>query len=121
MRKLIDEFIELIIKKINEYYLCYYEEAPNNTAFPYLVMPTLNLIPLNSGYSGVFDLEIYVNELSKISVEQVIDTLRDELDGYIFRNKNIGFHIGFDDHLITKSNEQDLVIRKITFSARIFR
>lgn len=118
---MIDKFIEEVIKEINKYYLCYYEEAPSSTTFPYLVMPTLNLNPLSAGYSGVFDLEIYINELSETSVEQIIDTLRDNLDGYHFRDKNLGFHVGFDNHLIVKSNEQDLIIRRITFTARIFR
>lgn len=116
-----DKFIEQVIKKINQYYTCYYEEAPNTTSFPYIVMTTLNLTPLNSGYLGVFDLEIYINELSDISVETIIDTLRDELDNFSFRDKNIGFHLGFDSQLIVKSNEQDLIIRRITLSARIFR
>lgn len=118
---MIDKFIEKITSEINEHYSCYYEEAPNNTKFPYLVIPTLNLTPLNSGYSGVFDIEIYINELSDDSVEEIIDTLRDELEGYFYHEKGFGFHIGFENHILVKSNEQDLSIRRITFVARIFR
>lgn len=118
---MIDKFIELIILEINKYYTCYYEEAPHTAVFPYLVMPTINVNPLDSGYSAIFDLEIYINELSDKSVEQIIDTLRDNLEGYSFRDNNIGFHLGFDNHLVLKSNEQDLSVRKITFTARIFR
>ena len=116
-----DRFIELLMIEVNKYYTCYYEEAPSNTAFPYLVMPTLNLTPLDSGYSCVFDLEIYINELSDISVETIIDSLRDNLDGFSYGEFGLGFHIGFDNQLLVKSNEQDLVIRRITFTARIFR
>ena len=116
-----DRFIELIIKEINKLYTCYYEEAPNDTLFPYLVMTSLNLTPLNSGFLGIFDLEIYINELSKQSVETIIDNLREKLDGYYYRESNLGFHIGFDNQSIIKSNEQDLAIRRITFQARIFK
>ena len=116
-----DRFIELIIKEINKLYTCYYEEAPNDTSFPYLVMTSLNLTPLDSGFLGIFDLEIYINELSKQSVETIIDNLRDKLDGYYYRESNLGFHIGFDNQSIIKSNEQDLAIRRITFQARIFK
>ncbi len=118
---MVDLFIEKILSKINEYYTCYYEEAPSSANFPFLVVPTLVLSPLNSGYSGIFDIEIYVNELCNESNENIIDTLRDNLDGYHYRNENIGFHLGFENHMIVKSNEQDLSIRKISFVARIFK
>lgn len=118
---MIDRFIEVLIEEINKYYTCYYEEAPNNTKFPYLIMPTLNVTPLDSGYLAVFDLEIYINEISDVSVETIIDTIRDKLDGFSFCEKGLGFHIGLDNHLIVKSNEQDLSMRRITFSARLFR
>ena len=116
-----DRFIELIQDKINEYYTCYYEEADPNTSFPYLVIPTLTLNPIDSGFSGLFDIEIYVNELSKVSVEEIMDKLRDNLDGYSYYEKGLGFHIGFDNQLLVKSNEQDLSMRRITFEARLFR
>ncbi len=119
---MIDNFIEKLINKINEYYICYYEEAPNTTSFPYLIIPTLQLNPLDdNSFSSVFDIEIYTNELSNVSVEQIIDVLRDNLNNYFYKDENIGFHLGFDNQLLIKSNEQDLSIRRITFTARIFR
>lgn len=116
-----DKFIELIINKVNTLYICYYEEAPNDTSFPYLVMPTINFTPLESGYLAVFDLEIYINELSEQSVEEIMDNLRDALDRYSYHSENLSYHIGFDSQTIVKSNEQDLAIRRITFDAHIFR
>lgn len=116
-----DKFVEIIMKEINKHCNCYYEEAPNDTTFPYVVMTTLTLNPLDSGYNGIFDLEIYINELSTESVENLIDTLRDNLDGFFYRDKNLAFHVGFDSQLIVKSNEQDLSMRRITFQARLFR
>ncbi len=124
MRKLIDRFIEILIKKINEInedFICYYEEAPTTAKFPYLVMPTLNITPLDTGYLGVFDLEIYINELSIISLEQILDSLRDNLSNYYYCEDKLAFHLGFENQLLNKSLEQDLSIRKITFAARIFR
>lgn len=119
-----DKFIELLINKINNYYTCYYEEAPSNASFPYLVIPTLSINPLldiGAGFNCNFDIEIYINELSTDSVENIIDTLRDCLDGYYYRDNDLSFHIGFDNQLIIKSNEQDLIIRRASFIARIFR
>lgn len=120
MKKLIDLFIEKVITKINEYYLCFYEEAPSNVTFPYLVVPTISVTPLDMGYSAIFDIEIYINELSSVSTETIIDTLRDNLAGYRYKDNKIGFHLGFENHMLVRSNEQDLSIRKITFEARIF-
>lgn len=118
---MIDKFVEVFIKEINKYYTCYYEEAPNDARFPFLIMPTLNLTPLSMGYLAIVDIEIYNNELSNISVENILDELRDNLDGWSYHDKDIGFHIGFDNQVINKSTEQDIIIRKITFSARIFK
>lgn len=116
-----DKFIELVINKINTIITCYYEEAPSNAVFPYSVMTTLNITPLDSGYLGVFDLEIYINELSDQSVEEIMDSLREELTSFSYFSKDLSYHLGFDGQTIVKSNEQDLSIRRITFSARIFK
>lgn len=121
MTKLTKEFIKALLNKINEYYKCFYEEADNSTTFPYLVVPTLTLTPLNSGFLSVFDIEIYNNEISTVSVEDIFDDLLNNLDNYQFCNDKIAFHLGFEDGNLQKSTEQDLTIRKISFSARIFR
>lgn len=121
MTKLTKEFIKALLNKINEYYQCFYEEADNSTTFPYLVVPTLTLTPLNNGFLSIFDIEIYNNELSETSVEDIFDDLLNNLDNYHFCNEKIAFHLGFEDGNLQKSTEQDLTIRKISFSARIFR
>ena len=118
---MINMFIEKLQEKINEYYTCYYEESPSNATFPFLVIPTLNLTPLYDGYQGIFDIEIFINELSDQNVEFIMDNLRDKLEGYSYRDDNLGFHIGFENQIIVKSNEQDLSIRRMSFSARIFK
>ena len=121
MKKLIDYFIETLMKIINGSYTCYYEEAPTNATYPYLVMPTLNVSDLSYGDLAMFDLEIYTHELSKISVEKIMDTLKDNLHGFSYCDPNIGFHLGVENRLLVKSNEQDLAIRRVTLSARIFK
>lgn len=118
---MIEEFIKQLLNKLNEHYTSYYEEAPKTTKFPYLVVPSITVAPLNAGYSCLFDVEIYNNELSKITLESILDTLRDKLNNYSFINDKIAFHIGYESENIIKSTEQDLSIRRITFSARIFR
>lgn len=119
--KVLKLFIKILLAKINEYYTCFYEEAPSTTSFPYLVVPTITLTPLNEGYICMFDIEIYKNEMSTITIEDILDTLLNNLDNYSYCDENIAFHLGFESTNILKSLEQDLSIRKITFSARIFR
>ncbi len=55
---MIKEFIKQLLNEINKFYDCYYEKAPNTVEFLYLVVPTLHLVPLNSGYSGNIDIEV---------------------------------------------------------------
>lgn len=117
---MIKEFVKQIMNKINEYYTAYYEEAEKTTSFPYLVVPTLNITPLNAGYRCLVDIEIYINELSELTVEDIIETLKKGLDGFSFNNDKIAFHLGIDSIYLASSNEQDLKYKKITFEARIF-
>lgn len=119
---MIEAYIELFIKKVNEYYTCYYEKAPSNAKFPYLVIPEIVLTPLDSGYLSLTDIYIYNNELSDISIESICDNLRTNLDGYsiLDTNKKIGFHTGFENQTISNTNEQDLILRKISFASRVF-
>ena len=115
------EFIKQLLVEINKYYTCYYEEAPVDAIFPYLVVPTIHIIPLNAGYSCIFDIEINNNELGKTSTEEIIDNLNNNLNGFNFMNEKIGFHLGLSDINILKSSDQDLIYRRISFEARLFK
>lgn len=117
---MIELFLEKFMDKINEYITCYYEEAPNSAAFPFGVIPSLNINPLNSGYLCTFDIELYNNEISNITIESICDLLRSNLDGYSYQDNDIAFHTCFENQYLVKQNEQDLIYRRITFSARIF-
>lgn len=122
MRKLNKEFIEKLLNKINEIYNCYYEEAPKNVKFPYGVVTKIPLSPLNPGYICIFDIELYTNELLGCdSIEEMCDSLRDGLDTTIINGDKFNAHLGFEDQDLNQSNEQDLISRRISFSARIFR
>ena len=112
MRKLsrTKEFIKLLLEEVNKLYTCYYEEAPKDASYPYLVIPTLNISSLDSGDS----------EFTSVSVEDICDDLRNYLTGLSICKSNIGFHLGFENQNISKINEQDLIPRKVSFSARIF-
>lgn len=115
-----EKFIKELLNIINEIFNTHYEEAPKNVKFPYGVVPTLNIVPLNKGYQCVFDIEIYNNELSNISTEKICDNLIKFLDEKSYRDNEIGFHIGFDSQYLTNQTEQDLIYKKISFTARIF-
>ena len=117
---MIKEFIKQLMNKLNEYYTVFYEEADKNTSFPYLVVPTLNITPLNAGYRCLVDIEIYTNELSETTIETIVETLKNGLDEFSFNNEKIAFHLGLDNIYLSGSNEQDLKFKRITFEARIF-
>lgn len=117
---MIENFIEELLEIINTFYNCYYEAAPRETKFPYLVIPNIVMTPLNSGYLCLFDIEIFNNIISSISVENIVDTLIQKLNGYSFKNKDIAFHIGLENANILRIQEQDLTSRKVSFSARVF-
>lgn len=117
---MIKEFVKELLTKINTLYTCYYEEAPNTATFPYLVVPTLHFSPLNSGYTGIVDIEINNNEDSQIFTEDIIDNLNQNLNEYFFTNDKIGFHLGTESINVIKSSDQDLINRRISFEARIF-
>lgn len=116
-----EKFIEKLLTKVNTIYTCYYEEAPKKKKFPYCVIPSLVLSPLDSGYICMVDIELYNDEFTKTSIEKMCDDLREELDGYSYKDENIGYHLGFENQYLSKSNEQDLTYRKITFVSRIFK
>lgn len=122
MRKLINttKFLELLLKRVNEIYDCYYEEAPQDATYPYLVIPTINVTDLDYGDQCFIDLEVNNNELSKISVEEICDNLRNQLNGYAIYEDGIGFHLSFENQNIQNLREQDLISRRVSFSARIF-
>lgn len=121
MKKLTKTFIKLLLTKVNTIHTCYYEEAKKNAAFPYCVIPTLTFSPLNGGYTCLLDIELYTGETTEVSIEEMLDNLREGLDGFSEITDGIGYHLGFEDQIILKQNEQDLSARRITFSARIFK
>lgn len=114
------EFIKQLMTEINKIRTCYYEEADKKAVFPYLVVPTIQINPLEAGYICLFDIEIYNNELSNVITEDICDELKNGLDRLSVKTNMLGFHLGFDSQYLMNSNEQDLIARRISFSARIF-
>ena len=117
---MIDEFITCFMKEINKIMTTYYEETPANATYPYAVIPHLNIVSLDYGYQCIFDVEVYVNELSGKNVEELCDKLRIGLDQLTFHNEKVAFHINDDSQNLSKQVEQDFSDRKVSFIARIF-
>ena len=115
-----DTFLDKLMGKINTIMQVYYEKAPSTTNYPYGVIPDLSISPLDYGYQCLFDVELYINELSDSNVEALCDSLRVGLDGYRYKDNDIGFHIGFEGQYLGKMSEQDSSMRRVTFIARIF-
>lgn len=116
-----NDFLIALMDKIKTLGNVYYEEAPKNAIFPFGVIPTISLRPLDYGYECNFDVEMYVSELEgETDVEVLCDTIRKELDGYSYSNSLGGFHIGFINQILSKQKEPDFTYRRITFKARIF-
>lgn len=119
-----EKFLEKLLYVINTKDTCYYDKAPKSAEYPFCVIPTLTITPLNSGDSYIFDVEVYTDESgNKIkSVETICDELRELLDNYSYNDTNnkMGFHIGFESQYLTREQSQDLVYRRLTFIARFF-
>lgn len=115
-----DYFLDKLMVYINTIMNTYYEKAPDNAEYPFAVVPDLTFSPLDYGYQCLFDIDIYINELSNGSVEKCCDNLRKSLDGYNYRDDKVGFHVGFNDQNLGKMTEQDSSMRRISFIARIF-
>lgn len=120
MKKLNKKFLIALLDKCNEIMPIYYEEALKKAQFPFGVIPTLTINPLNYGYQCLFDIELFVNELSDSCVEDLCDKLISGLDGYSYMDQDIGFYLMFDNQYLTKQTEQDFTMRKVSFVARIF-
>ena len=117
---MLSNFIKAFLEKLNQHYNSYYEKADSQSGFPYLVVPTISLRPLNTGYSTLIDIEIYNNEQSNITIESIADNLKKELDDFVYNDSSIAFHLGFENAYLGTSNEQDLSIKKLTYEVRIF-
>ena len=115
-----DYYLNKLMDRLNDIMEVYYEKAPDNANYPYGVLPDLTFSPLDDGYQCLFDIDLYINELSTSNVEKLCDDLRKGLDGYHYCDSLIAFHVGFNDQYLGKMTEQDSSMRRISFIARIF-
>lgn len=116
----IDNFLNKFMPKANEIMTVYFERTPKDAIYPYGVIPDLSISTLDYGAQVLFDIELFINELSESNVEKLCDDLRIGLDGYHYQDEEIGFHINFDGQYLGKMTEQDSSMRRVTFIARIF-
>ena len=116
------KFIEELIKYINTFTTCYYEQAPTSGTFPYSVLIPPNTTSLDSGNLTMLDIEIYASEqVGTEQVEALCDLIKNKLDNYLLNSaNNFSCHINFEGYYNMRENEQDLMARRLTFSARVF-
>lgn len=119
-RALFDNFLNKLMEKANTIMQVYYEKVPSDASYPYGVIPDLSFSSLDYGYQCLFDIELYINELSNSNVESLCDSLRNGLDGYNYKDENVGFYVNFENQYLGKMTEQDSSMRRVTFIARIF-
>ena len=117
---------KMYIKKLRDYIgtfiTCYYDEASKSGSFPYCVLIPPSTSELNDGYLLMFDIEIYANELTGAEkIEELNDLLKNNLDNYLLNSENnFNSQIFFENSGPVKDLEQDLLVRRMTFSARVF-
>lgn len=116
------KLIEELIKHINTFTTCYYEQVPTSANYPFSVIMPPSTSELDAGNLVMFDIEIYANELTGAEdIESLCDTLRNNLDNYLLISENnFNAHIEFNNYSNMRENEQDLLARRITFEARVF-
>ena len=116
-----DLYIEKLIQKISETQICYYEEAPTGIAHPYLTLSNFNISDLASGDLAMFDIEIWFTEFTDSNIDQLCDQLRNELNRTTLNEEGaFSSTIYFENQNMVKDREQDLIVRRLSFSTRIF-
>lgn len=103
---------------------CYYEKAPKNAAFPYIVVKGLHTSPLNAGDVITFTVELYTEETAagaSDEMEALRDKVRNAADGALLTdNENFYGHINFDSSDDGSLDaEYDLAHRQMFFSLRL--
>jgi hypothetical protein len=115
------KYIEKLIEKISTIKTCYYEEAPSGVAYPYIVLSSFNVSDLAYGDLVYFDIEIWFTEYTTTDIDALSDNLRNGLDKTTVNLSNyFTSHINFDNQNMIKDQEQDLIVRRLSFTARIF-
>lgn len=116
-----DKYIEKLIAKINTIKTCYYEEAPKGISYPYLVLTSFNASDLKYGDLVNFDIEIWFTEYTTSNIDIIADQLRNGLDMQTVNLSGyFNSHINFENQSMVKDQEQDLIMRRLSFTARIF-
>lgn len=116
------EYVKALIDKINETHICYYEDVPKGIEYPYMYIPTININGIGeSGETSNFDIQIWHIEGEDGDIDDLADAIRNALDR-ITINKNGSFtsHIYFQNQNIVRDLEPDLILRELSFTARIF-
>lgn len=116
-----NEYIETLRTSINSICTCYFEEAPKSASFPYCVLVPPATSNIDYGDMFMFDLEVFTNEINGAEeLETTCDDLRNYLNNKTLNLENkFSSHIGFENYISIKDTEQDLLCRRLTFSARI--
>ena len=115
--------IEYLTGTVNDLVSCYYEEAPEGTAFPYTILTGINAYDIGAGDGVSFILEFYTGEQEGQSAEldALIDTTRTALDGACIGKEGVfAAHIGFNSRSGADEKSYDLCRRRLNFTARTF-
>lgn len=115
-------YYEELTNYVNSFTTCYLELAPKNATFPYVVLIPPTTTDLSFGDLLNLDFEIYSNELNGFEkVEEISSLLREKLDKYSLNLADkFTSHISFDGYFNLREREQDILARRVTFTARIF-
>lgn len=117
-------FIAAMSATINAIANCYYEKAPDDAAYPFVVLGALRITSLDDGDLVPFDLDVWTDEKTAdatVTLEALCDTLRNTLTGAIVSTANTFYaHIGFESQTPPAEPEFDLCHRRLAMSARIF-
>jgi hypothetical protein len=116
-------YLQELNKHINTLTTSYYEKAPSlNASFPYCTLIPPSTSDLAYGDLLLFDIEVYADEsVTTEEIEDLCDSLRNNLNDYILNSEsNFGSHISFEGYTYQRETEQDLLARRLSFSARVF-
>ncbi|MGM9681543.1 MAG: hypothetical protein ACI3XR_08565 [Eubacteriales bacterium] len=102
---------------------CYYDRAPKGAKLPYSVLDSVTAGPLNDGDLSLFDVRIWTDDRLPTATEDLeafCGKVRDAMDGTILSAGGVYAHIGYEGRIPDSDKEDDLCVRRLSFSARVF-
>lgn len=117
--------IQTLVRTVGDFAAlpCYYDRAPKGTKLPYSVLDSVTAVPLHDGDLSLFDVRIWTDDrlpTATTDLEALCGKVRSALEGTVLSVGGVYAHIGYEGRITESDKEDDLCVRRLSFSARVF-